>query len=200
VTVEQAVAAIAAGKAVVLVDDDLDAGGDLVVAAALATPLLVGFVLRHTAGILSVPLTADECDRLDLPLMSPGDSDHTRVAYTVSVDAKDVTTGISAVERARTIRLLAQLGAQPDDFVRPGHVLPVRASQGGVLERAGRAEAAIDLARLAGLPPAGVLGGIISRQHDGDMARGGELRAFAEDHRLDLLAITDLVAYRRHTR
>ena len=143
-------------------------------------------------------LTEAECDRLDLPPMHHANADAFRTAFTVTVDAKaGVGTGISAADRAHTIRLLADPEAGPADLVRPGHVLPLRAREGGVLRRPGHTEAAIDLTRLAGLTPAGALCEIVSVKDDADMARGDELAVFAADHDLTLITITDLIAYRR---
>ena len=198
-SIERALADIRAGKAVVVVDDeDRENEGDLIFAAEMATPELVSFMVRYTSGYICVSLTEQECDRLDLPPMHHANGDNFRTAFTVTVDAKEgVTTGISAVDRARTIRLLAEPNAQPGDFVRPGHVLPLRAREGGVLRRPGHTEAGVDLTRLAGLAPVGVLSEIVSQKDDGEMARGDELAVFAADHGLTLIMIADLIAYRR---
>ena len=149
------VADLKAGKAVVVVDDeDRENEGDLIFAAEMATPELVSFMVRYTSGYICVALTEGECDRLDLPPMHHTNADRFRTAFTVTVDAKaGITTGISAADRAHTIRLLADPAAGPGDLVRPGHVLPLRAREGGVLRRPGHTEAAVDLARLAGLSP-----------------------------------------------
>ena len=197
--IERAVADLAEGKAVVVVDDeDRETEGDLIFAAEKATPELVSFTVRYTSGYVCVALTDTDCDRLDLPPMHHTNSDNFRTAFTVTVDAKEgVTTGISAADRAHTIRLLADPEATPGDLVRPGHVLPLRAREGGVLRRPGHTEAAVDLARMAGLAPAGALCEIVSQKDDTDMARGDELRVFAEDHELTLITIADLIAYRR---
>ncbi len=197
--VERALAELAAGRSVVVVDDeDRENEGDLIFAAEKATPELVSFMVRHTSGYICVALTEAECDRLDLPPMHHTNSDSFRTAFTVTVDAKaGITTGISATDRARTIALLADPAAVPGDLVRPGHVLPLRARDGGVLRRPGHTEAAVDLARLAGLAPAGALCEIVSQKNDGDMARGDELRVFAEEHDLVLITIAQLIAYRR---
>jgi 3,4-dihydroxy 2-butanone 4-phosphate synthase/GTP cyclohydrolase II len=197
--IEQAAADLAEGKAVVVVDDeDRENEGDLIFAAQMATPELVSFMVRYTSGYICVALTEAECDRLDLPPMHHTNSDNFRTAFTVTVDAKaGVTTGISAADRAHTIQLLADRTAGPGDFVRPGHVLPLRAREGGVLRRPGHTEAAVDLARLAGLTPAGALCEIVSQKNEGDMARGDELAVFAEEHDLTLITIADLIAYRR---
>ncbi len=199
--IERALADLAAGRPVVVVDDeDRENEGDLIFAAEKATPELVSFTVRYTSGYVCVALTEAECDRLDLPPMHHTNSDSFRTAFTVTVDAKTgVTTGISAADRARTIALLADPAAVPGDFVRPGHVLPLRARAGGVLRRPGHTEAAVDLARMAGLIPAGALCEIVSQKNEGDMARGDELRVFAEDHDLTLITIAGLIAYRRRT-
>ncbi|WP_308282921.1 bifunctional 3,4-dihydroxy-2-butanone-4-phosphate synthase/GTP cyclohydrolase II [Pseudonocardia nigra] len=197
--IERAVADLRAGKAVVVVDDeDRENEGDLIFAAEMATPELVSFMVRYTSGYICVALTESECDRLDLPPMHHTNADSFRTAFTVTVDAKaGITTGISATDRAHTIRLLADPAAGPADLVRPGHVLPLRARDGGVLRRPGHTEAAVDLSRLAGLSAAGALCEIVSQKTDGEMARGEELRVFAEDHDLTLITIADLIAYRR---
>ena len=198
-SVERAVADIAAGKAVVVVDDeDRENEGDLIFAAELATPELVAFMVRYTSGYVCVPLLEADCDRLDLPPMFHTNQDKRGTAYTVTVDAREgVSTGISASDRARTIRLLASADSAPVDFTRPGHVVPLRAREGGVLRRTGHTEAAVDLARMAGLRPAGVLCEVVSQKDEGDMARFEELRGFADEHGLALISIADLVAYRR---
>ena len=197
--IERAVADLAEGKPVVVIDDeDRENEGDLIFAAEKATPELVSFTVRYTSGYVCVALTDTDCDRLDLPPMHHTNSDNFRTAFTVTVDAKNgVSTGISAADRAHTIRLLADPEATPGDLVRPGHVLPLRAREGGVLRRPGHTEAAVDLARMAGLAPAGALCEIVSQKDDTDMARGDELRVFAEDHELTLITIADLIAYRR---
>ena len=198
-SIEQALVDLKAGKAVVVVDDeDRENEGDLIFAAEMATSELVSFMVRYTSGYICVALTEGECDRLDLPPMHHTNSDSFRTAFTVTVDARaGVTTGISAADRAHTIRLLAGPGTQANDLVRPGHVLPLRAREGGVLRRPGHTEAAVDLARMAGLTPAGALCEIVSQKSEGDMARGEELRVFAEEHELTLVTIADLIAYRR---
>ncbi|WP_188316594.1 bifunctional 3,4-dihydroxy-2-butanone-4-phosphate synthase/GTP cyclohydrolase II [Solihabitans fulvus] len=199
--IEQAIADIAAGRPVVVVDDeDRENEGDLIFAAEKATPELLAFMVRYTSGYVCVSLTEHDCDRLDLPPMYHTNQDRRGTAYTVTVDAKEgVSTGISAADRARTIRLLADGNAVAGDFVRPGHVVPLRAKEGGVLRRAGHTEAAVDLARLAGLRPVGVLCEIVSQKDEGDMARRDELAVFAEEHDMRLITIADLIAYRRRT-
>ena len=198
-TIERAVADIAAGKAVVVVDDEgRENEGDLIFAAEKATPELVAFMIRYTSGYICVPLTGIDCDRLGLPPMYSINQDKHGTAYTVSVDAREgVTTGISGADRARTMRLLADPSATADQFNRPGHVVPLRAKEGGVLRRPGHTEAAVDLARLAGLSPAGVICEIVSQKNEGDMARTEELRVFADEHELALISIADMIAWRR---
>ena len=155
-------------------------------------------MVRYTSGYICVALTETECVRLDLPPMHHTNSDSFRTAFTVTVDAKEgVSTGISAADRAHTIRLLADPAAIAQDLVRPGHVLPLRAKEGGVLRRPGHTEAAVDLTRMAGLAAAGALCEIVSEKNEADMARADELRVFAEDHSLTLVTIADLIAYRR---
>jgi 3,4-dihydroxy 2-butanone 4-phosphate synthase/GTP cyclohydrolase II len=196
--IERAIAAIAAGRAVIVVDDeDRENEGDLIFAAEHATPELVAFMVRYTSGYICVPLIAEEADRLDLPPMFHTNQDKRGTAYAVTVDAREgVTTGISAADRARTIRLLASADTKPTDLSRPGHVVPLRARAGGVLRRPGHTEASIDLALLAGLRPAGVLCEMVN--DDGTMQRRGDLEKFAIEHDLVLITIADLVAYRRH--
>ncbi len=197
--IDRAIADVVAGRPVIVVDDEeRENEGDLIFAAARATPELLAFMVRYTSGYVCVALTGDDCDRLDLPPMYHTNQDKRGTAYTVTVDARDgVTTGISAADRSRTIRLLADPDAKSVDFVRPGHVVPLRAKEGGVLRRPGHTEASVDLARLAGLPPAGVLCEIVSAKDDGEMARRDELEVFAAEHDLALITIADLIAYRR---
>jgi 3,4-dihydroxy 2-butanone 4-phosphate synthase/GTP cyclohydrolase II len=196
-TVEEAVKDIAAGRAVIVVDDeDRENEGDLIFAAQMATTELMAFMVRHTSGFICAPLTEADADRLDLPPMYHRNQDRRGTAYTVTVDAREnVTTGISAAERAHTIRLLADPATGPADLSRPGHVVPLRARDGGVLRRAGHTEAAIDLARLAGLRPAGVLCELVN--DDGTMMRVPDLRRFAEAHNLAMITIADLITYLR---
>jgi 3,4-dihydroxy 2-butanone 4-phosphate synthase/GTP cyclohydrolase II len=198
-TIEQAVADIAAGRPVVVVDDaDRENEGDLIFAAEKATPELVAFMVRHTSGYICVPLTESECDRLDLPPMHHTNQDRRGTAYTVTVDAREgVSTGISAADRAHTIRLLADAATSPADLARPGHVVPLRAREGGVLRRPGHTEASIDLTRLAGLRPAGVLCELVN--DDGTMMRLPDLERFCAEHSLTLVTIADLIAHRRRT-
>ncbi|MEW2385405.1 bifunctional 3,4-dihydroxy-2-butanone-4-phosphate synthase/GTP cyclohydrolase II [Micromonospora sp. NPDC047707] len=198
-SIEQAVEDIAAGRPVVVVDDEnRENEGDLIFAAELATPELLAFMVRYTSGYICVPLTESECDRLDLPPMHHTNQDKRGTAYAVTVDAREgVSTGISAADRAHTIRLLADPTTGPADLARPGHVVPLRAREGGVLRRPGHTEAAVDLTRLAGLRPAGVLCELVN--DDGTMMRLPDLEKFCAEHSLTLVTIADLVAYRRRT-
>ncbi|HEX7321349.1 MAG TPA: bifunctional 3,4-dihydroxy-2-butanone-4-phosphate synthase/GTP cyclohydrolase II [Mycobacterium sp.] len=198
-TVERAVADIAAGKAVVVIDDEArENEGDLIFAAEKATPELVAFMVRYTSGYLCVPLDGAICDRLGLLPMYVLNQDKHGTAYTVTVDARDnVGTGISASDRATTMRLLADPASVADDFTRPGHVVPLRAKDGGVLRRPGHTEAAVDLARMAGLQPAGAICEIVSQKDEGAMAQTDELRVFADEHGLALISIADMIEYRR---
>lgn len=197
--VERAIADIALGRAVIVVDDeDRENEGDIVFAASAATPELMAFTVRYSSGVICAPMTGEELDRLKLPPMTQVNEDRKGTAYTVSVDAREgVDTGISAADRARTVRLLSSSGTQPGDLTRPGHVFPLRAVEGGVLVRPGHTEAAVDLARLAGLPPAGAIAEVVN--DDGSMARLPELVAFAREHGLAIISIEDLIAYRRRT-
>lgn len=197
--VADAVAAISRGEAVVVVDDaDRENEGDLIFAAGKATADLVGFMIRYTSGVVCVPMEPDKLDRLNLPPMTMKNEDSKQTAYSVSVDARDgVTTGISAADRARTIKVLADSATEPWELSRPGHVFPLRAVTGGVLRRAGHTEAAVDLSRLAGLTPAGAICELVN--DDGSMMRAPECREFADHHGLAMISIADLIAYiRRH--
>ena len=198
-SVEAAIADIAAGRAVVVVDDaDRENEGDIIFAAAKATPELLAFTIRYSSGVICVPMEGRDLDRLQIPLMTAHNNERMRTAYTVSVDARDgVTTGISAADRARTIRTLCDSATEPYELVRPGHVFPLRYHEGGVLRRRGHTEAAVDLARLAGLTPAGVLAEVVN--DDGTMARLPQLEVFAKEHDLKLISIEQLVAYRKRT-
>ncbi|MBO7941239.1 bifunctional 3,4-dihydroxy-2-butanone-4-phosphate synthase/GTP cyclohydrolase II [Streptomyces antibioticus] len=197
--VEQAIADIAAGRPVVVVDDeDRENEGDLVIAAEKATPEIVAFMMSECRGLICAPMEADELERLKLPQMVDDNTESMKTAFTVSVDASaahGVTTGISAADRAATLRLLADGTSDADDFVRPGHIFPLRARPGGVLTRNGHTEAAVDLARLAGLRPAGAIVEIAGE--DGRMLRLPELIPFARKHGLTIISIEDLIAYRR---
>jgi 3,4-dihydroxy 2-butanone 4-phosphate synthase/GTP cyclohydrolase II len=197
--VTDAIAAIARGEIVVVVDDeDRENEGDLIFAAEHATPETMAFLIRHTSGVVCVAMEAGRCDALRLPLMVPDESNdeaqHT--AFTVTVDVRaGTTTGISAADRARTVRAIVDPSTVPDDLVRPGHVFPLRARAGGVLKRAGHTEAAVDLATLAGLSPVGVLSEVV--RADGEMARLPDLIQFCNEHDLLLVSIAQLVRHRR---
>ncbi|MFE4550195.1 bifunctional 3,4-dihydroxy-2-butanone-4-phosphate synthase/GTP cyclohydrolase II [Streptomyces sp. NPDC056785] len=197
--VERAIADIAAGRPIVVVDDeDRENEGDLVIAAEKATPEIIAFMMSECRGLICAPMEGDELDRLQLPQMVDHNTESMRTAFTVSVDASGahgVTTGISAADRATTLRLLAGGRAGAADFVRPGHIFPLRARPGGVLVRNGHTEAAVDLARLAGLRPAGAIVEIAGE--DGRMLRLPELVPFARKHGLTIISIEDLVTYRR---
>ncbi len=195
--IEDALLAMARGSMVVVVDDEgRENEGDIILAAEHATAEAVAFMVRHTSGMLCVALLGEDLDRLELPLMVERNTDSMRTAYTVTVDYRHGTsTGISAVDRATTIRALVDPEVTASDFNRPGHVFPLRAVPGGVLHRAGHTEAAVDLARLAGLRPGGVLAEVVNE--DGSMSRRDDLEAFARQHGLPLVSIADLVTYRR---
>ncbi|MFG2619540.1 bifunctional 3,4-dihydroxy-2-butanone-4-phosphate synthase/GTP cyclohydrolase II [Streptomyces sp. NPDC048507] len=197
--VEQAVRDIAAGRPVVVVDDeDRENEGDLVIAAEMATPEIIAFMMSECRGLICAPMEGPELERLELPQMVQHNTESMQTAFTVSVDASGahgVTTGISASDRATTLRLLASGSCGPADFVRPGHIFPLRAKPGGVLVRNGHTEAAVDLARLAGLRPAGAIVEIAGE--DGVMLRLPELIPFARKHGLTIISIEDLIAYRR---
>lgn len=195
--IESVISAIRRGKMVVVVDDaSRENEGDLILAAEKATPKNISFMVRYTSGVICVPMEGNDLDRLELPLMTQQNMERMRTAYTISVDAaRGVTTGISAADRAHTIRLLADPKTERDDLVRPGHIFPLRYREGGVLRRAGHTEAAIDLARLGGLRPAGVLAEIVN--DDGSMSRLPELVKFARKHNLEICSVADLIEYRR---
>jgi 3,4-dihydroxy 2-butanone 4-phosphate synthase/GTP cyclohydrolase II len=200
-TIEQALGEIAAGRPVVVVDgEDRENEGDLIVAADRITKATMAFVVRHTSGYVCVALPAEECERLGLPAAHHSNSDGFGTAYRVSVDAaQGIGTGISGRDRAHTARLLATSSTLPGELTRPGHVVPLAARATGVLERAGHTEAAVDLTRLAGLRPAGVLCEVVSTREPGRMARRAELVDFASEHGLAMITIEDLIAYRRAT-
>jgi len=196
--VEAAIAAVARGELVIVVDDaNRENEGDLIMAAEKVTPEAMGFMVRHTSGVICMPLEGDRLDELQLPMMVADNTTAYRTAFTVSVDAKaGTTTGISAADRAATVHALVDPATKPDDLARPGHIFPLRYREGGVLKRAGHTEATVDLARMAGGAPAGVLAEVVN--DDGTMARLPELERFAERHGLVLISIADLIRYRRH--
>lgn len=196
-TIDDAIEQIAAGRAVVVVDDEnRENEGDLIMAAAAATPESMAFMIRHTCGIACVPISPAAARRLHLPPMTTNNEAPLATAFTVSVDHRaHLTTGISAFERAHTVRALADPDAQPDDFVRPGHVFPLIARDGGVLIRSGHTEAAVDLATLAGMSPAGVICELVN--DDGSVKKGADVAAFARNYGLVLISINDLIAWRQ---
>ncbi|HUH13325.1 MAG TPA: bifunctional 3,4-dihydroxy-2-butanone-4-phosphate synthase/GTP cyclohydrolase II [Longimicrobiales bacterium] len=199
--VEEAIREIREGRLVIVADDeDRENEGDLVCAAARVTPEMVNFMAQHARGLICVALEGEHADRLRLPPMTERNEDSRETAFTIPVDAHPrfgVTTGISASDRATTIRLLAEPDTEPGDLQRPGHVFPLRAVPGGVLRRVGHTEASVDLARMAGLPSAGVICEILNP--DGSMARRAELEAFAREHGLVFVTVADIVAYRLRT-
>ncbi len=197
-SVEDAIADIREGRMVIVADDeDRENEGDLVCAAEAATPEVVNFMARHGRGLICVALTPQRLDALGLPLMTEQNSDPQQTAFTISVDGHrrfGVTTGISAQDRAKTVQLMVSADTRPEDLRRPGHVFPLRAQPGGVLRRVGQTEAAVDLARLAGFQPAGVICEILNE--DGTMARRPQLEVFATEHGLRFITVAQLVAYR----
>ena len=196
--IEDAIAAIGRGEIVVVVDDeDRENEGDLIMAAEHVTPEKIAFFLQHTSGLICAPITGERCDELELPLMVSNNTESHRTAFTVSIDYRHGTsTGISAYDRAATAQALIDPSTKPRDLARPGHIFPLRYREGGVLKRAGHTEAAVDLARMAGLYPAGILCEVVDEDKT-DMARLPELERFCDTHGLLLISIADLVRYRR---
>ena len=196
-TIERAIADIRAGKAIIVVDDeDRENEGDIIFAAQKATPELMAFLVRYSSGLICAPAAGEVLDRLSIPLMTPHNREKMRTAYTISIDSRDgITTGISASDRARTCRVLADSATEPFELVQPGHIIPLRAKPGGVLERAGHTEAAVDFARLAGLSPVGVIGEVMN--DDGTLMRTPELRELADKNDLALVSIEDLQVHLR---
>jgi 3,4-dihydroxy 2-butanone 4-phosphate synthase/GTP cyclohydrolase II len=197
--IQQAIAALTRSRIVVLVADESPMSeGDLVMAAQCVTPEAMAFMVRHTSGVICAALPGQRLDELRLPLMAADNNEARRAAFTISVDARHgTTTGISAADRTATVRALIHSDTKPADLTRPGHIFPLRAVEGGVLRRARPTEAAVDLARAAGLYPAGVLAEVV--KDDGTMARGADLEKFARTHDLEILSIADLVRHRRRT-
>ncbi len=197
-TIPEAVDEISRGRMVIVVDDaDRENEGDLIMAAEKVTPEAIAFMVRYTSGVICMPVAGERLDELQIPLMVAANTDHQHTAFTVSIDARrDVTTGISAADRAATILTVLDGATRPEDLSRPGHVFPLRYREGGVLRRAGHTEASVDLARLAGLFPAGVLCETVN--DDGTMARMPDLVRFSQEHGLKLISIADLIEYRRH--
>ena len=199
ITVERALQEVSSGRLIIIVDDeDRENEGDLMVAAEKITPEIINFMSRYGRGLICLPLTKNRLEELRLPLMVRENTSRFETAFTVSVDAKaGVSTGISAFDRARTIQVAIDPEAEPSDLVRPGHIFPLEAREGGVLARAGQTEAAVDLARLAGLAPAGVICEILNE--DGTMARIPQLEIFSLEHGIPILTIADLIKYRMKT-
>ncbi len=195
--IEEAIDAIARGEFLVVVDhEDRENEGDLILAAEKVTPEAIAFMVRYTSGLICMPVVGERLDDLQLPLMVADNTDSHRTSFTVSVDyTSGTTTGISAKDRASTIRAMIDPAIRPSEMARPGHVFPLRYCEGGVLRRPGHTEAAVDFSRLAGLYPAGVLCEIVN--DDGTMARGADLEVFAKEHGILLVTIDDLIAYRR---
>ncbi len=193
ISVEQALEAVRAGRMIIIIDDeDRENEGDLMLAAEKATPETVNFMTKHGRGLICLPLTGERLEELQLPLMVADNTARFQTAFTVSIDAKQgVTTGISAYDRAATIRAAIDPKTKPEDLARPGHIFPLQAKEGGVLARAGQTEAAVDLARMAGLRPAGVICEIMNE--DGSMARMPELESFSREHGVPILTVADLI-------
>lgn len=197
-TIEEAAADIAAGKMIIIVDDeDRENEGDLVCAAEKVTPEMINFMVTHARGLICLPLTEERCDELQLPMQTAENTSGFGTAFTVSIEAREgVTTGISAADRAKTILTAVHPDTKPSDLARPGHIFPLRARRGGVLVRPGQTEASVDIARIAGCYPAGIVCEIMN--DDGTMARLPELVKFAEKHDLKIISVADLVRYRIH--
>src|SRR6201996_7761865 len=197
--IEEAIAAIRTGQMVIVADDeDRENEGDLTMAAEKITPEAINFMAKYGRGLICLAMTPDRLDELQIPLMVSNNSSRFETAFCVSIEARErTTTGISAADRAATVLAAIDPATKPSDLIRPGHMFPLRARNAGVLERAGQTEAAVDLARLAGLHPAGVICEIMS--DDGTMARGPELRQFAMLHNIKLITVADLITYRLRT-
>src|SRR5438270_10044395 len=196
-SIESVIADLQAGKMVLVVDDaDRENEGDLIMAAQYVTPAAVNFMAKHGRGLICVPTTSERLQQLGIERMVQQNRETFKTDFQISVDAaRGITTGISAADRAETIRVMAEPAAVPEDLTQPGHVFPLRARPGGVLQRAGHTEAAVDLVRLAGCRPIGVICEIMSE--DGSMARLSELLRFAKKHRLKICSIEDLIKFRR---
>jgi len=195
-TIDEAVAEIRDGRMIIIVDDeDRENEGDLVCAAEKITPAIINFMARHARGLICLPLTEDRCDELHLTTQVADNTSYLGTAFTVSIDARrGISTGISAADRATTILVAVDPASRPQDLARPGHIFPLRAKNGGVLVRPGQTEASVDMARIAGLYPAGVICEIMNE--DGTMSRMPELDAFAAQHNLKMISVADLVRYR----
>src|SRR5438128_1230762 len=198
-TIEEAIAEIQEGRLIIIVDDeDRENEGDLMIAAEKVTPQAINFMATHGRGLICLSLTEERCDALQLPPMVERNTSTYGTAFTVSIEARGrVTTGISAADRAATIRAAIDPATKPSDLLRPGHMFPLRASPGGVLKRAGQTEASVDLARIAGLTPAAAICEIMN--DDGTMARLPDLRKFVASHALRMISVADLIRYRMQT-
>lgn len=197
-TIEEAIEDVRAGKMILVVDDpDRENEGDLLMAAEKITPEAVNFMVREARGLVCMPIVKERLDELNIDMMVSNNTDRKQTAFTVSIDAADCDTGISAFERAHTIKRVLDADARPEDFTRPGHIFPLIARQNGVLMRAGHTEAAVDLARMAGLYPAGVICEVLNE--DGTMARVPDLMKFVKKHNVKIITIADLIDYRRRT-
>lgn len=197
-TIEEAIEDIRQGRIIVAVDDeDRENEGDLIMAAEMVTPEAINFMAVHGRGLICLPITGQRLDELELPAMVTNNTDPHATAFTVSIDAAECTTGISAHERAMTVRAVLDPNTKPADLRRPGHIFPLRAKEGGVLRRTGHTEATVDLAKLAGLYPAGICCEIM--KEDGTMARVPELMEFVKTHNLKIITVADLIQYRRRT-
>ncbi|MEA4827273.1 MAG: 3,4-dihydroxy-2-butanone-4-phosphate synthase, partial [Clostridium sp.] len=195
-TIEEAIKDIRDGKMIVVVDDEeRENEGDLLMAAEKVTPESINFMAKYARGLICMPMTKERLMQLDLGQMVSKNTDSKGTAFTVSIDSVETTTGISAYERAMTVSKAVDLESKPEDFQRPGHIFPLQAREGGVLKRAGHTEAAVDLAKLAGLSPAGVICEIMNE--DGTMARVPQLMEYVKAHNLKIITIADLIAYRR---
>ena len=195
--IHQALADIKSGKMVIITDDEhRENEGDLVLAAEHITPEKMAFMIRYTGGVVVMPMSNAQADKLDLPHMVPANTSARGTAFTVSIDAaRGVTSGISAADRATTVQTAVNVNSSPNDFVRPGHVFPLRAQDGGVLWRAGHTEASVDLCKLSGLKPIAVISELMN--DDGTMMRGLHLAEFAQRHDLAIISIADIIAHRR---
>merc|ERR1719223_2204091 len=202
-SVEDAIAAVGRGEIVVVVDDmDRENEGDFIMAADKATPETIATIIRYSSGVICIGMEGDRMDELKLPAMIDKNEDPKGTAFSVTVDATEehgITTGISALDRATSLQLLAKSTSVPTDFARPGHIFPLRAREGGVLSRDGHTEAAVDLSRLAGRHPSGVLCEIVSEENPVEMARLPELKRFCKKHGFVLTSIVDIAQYRRDT-
>src|ERR1700692_3276565 len=198
-SIEDAIAAIRAGQMVIVVDDEgRENEGDLTIAAEKITPQVINFMAQYGRGLICLAMTPEHLDALEIPLMVPHNSSRFETAFCVSIEAREgTTTGISAADRAATVLAATHPGTRPLDLTRPGHIFPLRAKSAGVLARAGQTEAAVDLARLAGLHPSGVICEIMNK--DGTMARVPQLHRFARRHNMPMITVADLITYRMRT-